>query len=227
MKRSTDMEQTQPFDDDLGMTRHAKRLSLVWQDRGHILEYRSRPICKGVYLLVHKGLENRIIYVGQSAEGEGIARRVDHFVAEVLRGRKTVWRPEGGSDIYDLMSERDNDWYLHLVRTGRLWIADDGMKVELTREDFDQKWKAYVVHEYLRQLRVWCCEIDDSKNLESQIQYALCKYWSIGYYNSRSTFLGRLSVNASLRRSVCFQFGNIPNVDRETQRILADLFACQ
>ena len=81
---------------------------MEWKYCGNITKSTGTPF-GGVYLIVHEGLHNRVVYVGTSNH---IGRRMDQHYVGYITGHRTIWRVKKDQDVYTLMSS----WQLFSIR---------------------------------------------------------------------------------------------------------------
>lgn len=192
----------------------------------------------GVYLIVHGGNVNRIIYVGTTVNGN---KRLNEHRIGTLNGKRTIWRVGSveNHDIYNLMSHEHMDqsglmykYYYRLAKNGKLWatttIEKDDVINDLNKKDnFAKKWKQYVEDEYINKLHIWFCEISDPEKriiLESQIQRAFKANYRIGSHIHKKgmCWLGKIEATGPIFHYK-FWFSNYPNINDEGQYLLANL----
>jgi hypothetical protein len=95
--------------------------------------------------------------------------------------------------------------------------------------EYAEEWRKWVLTEYLDKISVWRCPLEDdgqSLILESQIQLAFRSKFELSYYKNLGvqSWLGRVEVTDRARlSSVRFEFAELPNVEPESRRLLADL----
>ncbi|SDH83298.1 GIY-YIG nuclease family protein [Desulfosporosinus hippei] len=206
--------------------------NLKWISGGSLIKHKyvNGP---GVYLLVHSGSVNRIIYVGTTINFEN--RWFEHAEG-MKRGNRAIWRVRPDQDIYELMSHRGSKdyfkYYRKLALENKLWASTNVLRLnpknDLNPEDnFNDSWFDYVVEEFMPRIMLWACRMDSNYEsatiLESQIQKAISKYFNIGTHINKPdmNWLGKIEnlSNANL----FFEFLNYPNVDKTTHGLLQNL----
>lgn len=73
---------------------------MEWRFLGSLSEARKSG-CSGVYLIVHKGLFSRVVYVGVSCN---VGRRITEHYDGYLRGNRTIYDAGHDEDVYRFMS---------------------------------------------------------------------------------------------------------------------------
>ncbi len=63
---------------------------------------------RGVYIFVHHGVKNRIIYVGTAASLDGFTGRWCEHLKLFNIGGRAMWRPDKEEDVYNLMALKDD-----------------------------------------------------------------------------------------------------------------------
>lgn len=206
--------------------------NLKWTFGGNLIKQRyvNGP---GVYLLVHTSSVNRIIYVGTTNNFEN--RWFEHAEG-MKRGNRAIWRVRPDQDIYELMSHRSSKdyfkYYRKLALENNLWASTNVLRLnpknDLNAEDdFNDSWSNYVVEEFMPRITLWACRMnfnyESATILESQVQKAISKYFSIGTHINKPgmNWLGKIENLANTK--MLFNFLNYPDVDEITQGLLRNL----
>ncbi len=207
-----------------------------WEYHG-TLDNISSTNNKGVYLLVHRGVPNRIIYVGTT---NCFNRRLKQHKHGLLEGNRPVWRIGADEDIYELMSYQGVGgrasmfkYYASLAKKGKLWASTTLDKIDikndlLKKDNFEVNWKSYVENSYIKCIDIWTCSIfgSDEKmiQLESQIQRAFKKNFMIGshIHNTGMCWLGKIEYLGEIY-DYTFRFKRYPDLDPDSIALLKNL----
>jgi hypothetical protein len=184
----------------------------------------SRPkllIGGGVYVLVHHGINERIIYVGTTTSFE---RRWTEHIEGMRRGNRTVWRLGGREDIYDLMSSQGSKdsykYYRKMALNHKLWASTAILKTSFSNElneldDFQKNWFDYTVQSFQPNIHLWACPMNERLEyatiLESQIQRVLKINFKIGAHINKNnmSWLGKIEHLEDIF-NLKFEFINYP-----------------
>ncbi|NDI85482.1 GIY-YIG nuclease family protein [Undibacterium sp. B2R-29] len=188
-----------------------------------------------VYLLVHHGLYNRVVYVGTT---NNLGRRMLQHLHGYLRGNRSVWKISETEDIYTLMStwhlSSDLAHFKKLAEADLVWANTtieqlDPKNLLAAEKVFDEPWQQFVKSSYLPAIGVWVLKLDPylpkmAVSIESAIQQRLVKLFELGYmFNHKQlSILGKIEFNNSLIR-VKHAFENVPDVDDASQIIFKSL----
>jgi len=189
----------------------------------------------GVYLLVHRGKYNRVIYVGTSSY---IAERCRQHYIGFLSGHRTIWRVTSDDDVYAFMSSwglRNYITYFRkLARAKKLWASTTLDKnlpenLLLRPDSFDQDWKDWLHQQYLPRISVWALEFKNydaqaCMKIESAIQQRLVDAFKLGrFFNHKDySILGKVEFNSSFQR-LKLPFSNTPNLDEASKLIFESI----
>lgn len=195
---------------------------------------------KGVYILVHRGKPNRLIYVGTT---NCFNRRLEQHRQGMLCGNRSVWRLNEDEDIYELMSHQGISdlgkykYYVSLAKKGKLWASTTLDKGEikndlLNKDDFEMNWRSYVENSYIKRIDIWTCNMEESNEkiiqLESQIQRAFKNNFRIGsHIHSRGMcWLGKIEYLGYIYNEK-FKFKRYPDLDTNSIELLKNLTDCR
>jgi len=183
----------------------------------------------GVYLIVHEGFYNRVVYVGTT---NCIGRRMQQHFEGYLRGNRTIWKISKQEDAYSLMASfeiRDYvSYFRKLAEKDYIWASTTIERIMPTNlllpgKIFDEHWKEFTLKEYLPNIGIWALKITPycakkAVIIESGIQQRLIKIFNLGrFFNHKDlTILGKIEFNdhfIKLKQS----FGNEPNLDEASK----------
>ncbi|MCS5949432.1 GIY-YIG nuclease family protein [Klebsiella pneumoniae subsp. pneumoniae] len=179
-------------------------LIMEWRFLGSISEA-GKSGCSGVYLIVHKGLFNRVVYVGVSCN---VGRRINEHYDGYLRGNRTIYDAGHDDDVYRFMSaykiHNHTKHYQALAKDYKIWASttlysDLPKNMLAKRQTFDIKWQSIALEKYIPQLVVWAlpmasyCYLNASR-IESVIQSKLIKCFDLrGFFNIKQlSILGKI-----------------------------------
>ncbi len=177
---------------------------MEWRFLGSISEA-GKSGCSGVYLIVHKGLFNRVVYVGVSCN---VGRRINEHYDGYLRGNRTIYDAGHDDDVYRFMSaykiHNHTKHYQALAKDYKIWASttlysDLPKNMLAKRQTFDIKWQSIALEKYIPQLVVWAlpmasyCYLNASR-IESVIQSKLIKCFDLrGFFNIKQlSILGKI-----------------------------------
>lgn len=189
----------------------------------------------GVYLLVHKGSYDRVIYVGTSSN---IGRRACQHLLGYLRGNRTVWQVSQADDIYARMCGLHISNFIKyakdLADQNLLWGATTIERISSPNllaptQTFDQNWHSFTENEFIPYVHVWGLKIDpysalNSMLIESAIQQRLVKVFRLGgfFNDKRLSILGKIEFSHRQIR-IRSAFSNVPNLDEASQIVFSSL----
>ncbi|MDZ7204358.1 GIY-YIG nuclease family protein, partial [Escherichia coli] len=139
-----------------------------------------------VYLIVHKGLFSRVVYVGVSCN---VGRRITEHYDGYLRGNRTIYDAGHDEDVYRFMSaykiHNHTKYYQALANDYKIWASttmySDLPKNMLAKsQTFDTDWQSIALEKYIPQLVVWALPMakycySNASMIESVIQSKLIK----------------------------------------------------
>lgn len=189
----------------------------------------------GVYLLVHEGFLNRVVYVGVS---EFIGRRIFQHYQGFLRGNRSAWKVTDSEDLYFLMSSVGTKNYIKYFRglalQGKVWASTtldlvSPKNLLMPKQDFELSWREYVEDKYVPRLGVWALNVSPfdrrrSVLIESAIQQRLVSgFWLGRFFNHKDySVLGKIERNSKMVR-IKENIGNIPELDDASKVFLSSL----
>ncbi len=188
----------------------------------------------GVYVLIHHGFKERIIYVGTTTNFE---RRWTEHIESMRRGNRTVWRLDNNEDIYDLISSQGSrdyyKYYRELALNHKLWASTSVLKTSFSNElnekdNFQENWFDYTVQSFQPNIHLWACPMNERLEyatiLESQIQRALKVNFKIGSHINKNnmSWLGKIEHLEDIF-NLKFEFINFPINEANGLKILKDL----
>jgi hypothetical protein len=191
----------------------------------------------GVYLLIHEGKFNRVLYVGTTSNfSQRLATHRDGF----LRGNRTIWKVTAKDDIYCLMTawhlKNSVSYFKKLAEQDMLWGTTTmemlSPKNLLAQEKpFSSEWLEFLRTEYLPRISVWALKLDPYSAqtavlIESAIQQRLVKVFQLGrFFNHKDlSILGKIEFNSNVVR-IKRPFLNVPDVDEASKLVFAALDA--
>ncbi|WP_286271634.1 GIY-YIG nuclease family protein [Thalassotalea hakodatensis] len=203
-----------------------------WRYLGSLLDARNSG-CSGVYLIVHKGKYNRIVYVGVS---NNVGRRISEHYEGYLRGNRTVYNAGKNDDVYSLMSainiRNHIKQYQKLARNHYIWASttlhSDKPKNLLAKgQSFSEQWQDITFDKYLPQLFVWALPIsnydyESVAKIESVIQKKLVAAFDLrGFFNVKQlSILGKIEYPKLNKYSLSI---DPPDLDFASKILLSDL----
>jgi len=177
---------------------------MKWKDLGS-LEQAKNSGCSGVYLIVHNGKLNRVVYVGVSVN---VGRRINEHYEGYLRGNRTICHVQADQDIYSLLSAHNIrnhiKEYQRLAKNMKIWgsttiYKDPAINLLDDNQVFDLKWKNFVSDKYIPHLSVLALPMlnysyESATKIESVIQNRLVKAFDLrGFFNLKSiSVLGKI-----------------------------------
>ncbi|MDU4841398.1 MAG: GIY-YIG nuclease family protein [Leclercia adecarboxylata] len=206
---------------------------MQWRFLGSISEARMSG-CSGVYLIVHQGLFNRVVYVGVSCN---VGRRINEHYEGYLRGNRTIYNAGHDDDVYRFMSaykiHNHTKYYQSLAKDYKIWasttVPSDSPKNLLAKsQTFDAAWEGIASEKYLPQLKVWALPMarycySNASRIESVIQTKLVRAFDLrGFFNLKSiSILGKIEY-PYLEKIKDFIVDS-PDVDLASQLIFSNL----
>lgn len=188
----------------------------------------------GVYIIIHKGKQSRVVYVGVS---NNIGRRMQQHIDAYLEGNHNIYNAGKDDDVYDWMSmfSSNNPWkeYKENAEKRLVWASTtlkrkSPTNLLATSQKFDSKWRDICNNKYLPCLGVSVIpmhffQYKQAIEIESSIQKRLVSTFELnGIFNVEYiSVLGKIEVP-----SVYFseaKFSNSPPVDEVTKLVLKDL----
>jgi len=207
---------------------------MEWVCLGHLTDALNVAF-GGVYLIVHEGLFNRVVYVGTT---NCIGRRMQQHLEGYLRGNRTIWKITKKEDVYSLMTSFEiNDYVSHFRRLAEkdyIWASttlDQIMPTNLLlpSKTFDEIWKTFTLKEYLPNIGIWALKISpycakEAVIIESCIQQRLVKVFDLGrFFNHKDiSILGKIEFNKYLIR-LKQSFDNEPKLDEASKIVFRSL----
>lgn len=201
---------------------------MEWRFLGSILDAR-RSGCSGVYLIVHQGLFNRVVYVGVSCN---VGRRINEHYEGYLRGNRTIYNAGRDDDVYRFMStykiHNHIRHYQSLAKDCKIWGSttlhfDSPKNILAKNQTFDANWQGIAIEKYLPQLTVWALPManycySNATRIESVIQANLIEAFDLrGFFNVKHlSILGK--IEHPLLEKIKYFIINPPDLD------LASLF---
>lgn len=203
-----------------------------WRYLGSIFDARKSG-CSGVYLIVHQGAFERVVYVGVS---NNIGRRISEHHEGYLRGNRTIYNAGSNDDVYSFMSacniHNHTKHYQELANNHQIWASttvhfDDPRNLLAEDQEFSFRWEDILLNRYLPQLVVWALPFSDytyekATIIESVIQTRLIKAFDLrGFFN-----LKQLSILGKIEHPNLTTISNdigTPKVDSASQLIFNHL----
>lgn len=177
---------------------------MEWRFLGSISETRKSG-CSGVYLIVHQGAFNRVVYVGVS---NNVGRRINEHYEGYMRGNRTIYNAGHNDDVYRFMSaykiRNHINHYKSLANNYEIWGSttlhfDSPKNILSKHQTFDATWKSIAFEKYIPQLVVWALPMADysysnATDIESVIQSKLIKsFYLRGFFNVKNiSILGKI-----------------------------------
>jgi len=206
---------------------------MEWRFLGSILDAR-RSGCSGVYLIVHQGLFNRVVYVGVSCN---VGRRINEHYEGYLRGNRTIYNAGHNDDVYRFMSaykiRNHTKYYQFLAKDYKIWASttlffDSPKNILAKSQGFDATWESIAFEKYIPQLKVWALPManycySNATKIESVIQTKLIKSFDLrGFFNVKHlSILGKIE-HPYLER-IKFFIIDSPDVDLASKLIFSNL----
>ncbi|MCU6500031.1 GIY-YIG nuclease family protein [Rugamonas sp. A1-17] len=189
----------------------------------------------GVYLLVHEGKFNRVIYVGTTGN---FAQRFATHLEGYLSGYRSIWKAQANEDIYALMTswhlKNQLKYYQTLAQRGALWGTTtlatlNPRNLLAPGQRFNDEWDDFVRKEYLPHIVAWGLKLEpyDARYaalIESAIQQRLVQVFRLGVFFKRKdlSVLGKIEFFSRLIR-IRESFANLPDVDAASKLVLSSL----
>ena len=208
---------------------------MEWRFLGSISDARKSG-CSGVYLIVHQGGFNRVVYVGVSCN---VGRRIDEHYEGYLRGNRTIYNAGHNDDVYRFMStykiRNHIKYYQSLAKDYEIWGSttlhfDSPKNILAKNQTFDATWESIAFEKYIPQLVVWALPIanycySNATKIESVIQSKLIKSFDLrGFFNVKNlSVLGKIE-NPYLE-NIKFFIIDSPDVDAASKLIFSNLCA--
>ncbi|KPV93657.1 hypothetical protein AN214_04303 [Pseudoalteromonas sp. P1-9] len=205
---------------------------MQWKYLGHISEA-VKSGCSGVYIITHKGLHSRVVYVGVSIN---VGRRVSEHYAGYLRGNRTIYNAGKNDDVYRLMSTykiyNNINFYKKLANNFDIWAStsiyyDTPKNLLNKKQQFCERWNDILLEKYLPQLEVYALPLSNytyelATKIESVIQTKLIKNFHLsGFFNVKHlSILGKIEHPSLTKVSVKIE---PPAVDPASQIVLSQL----
>lgn len=208
---------------------------MEWRFLGSLSDAR-RADCSGVYLIVHQGLFNRVVYVGVSCN---VGRRINEHYEGYLRGNRTIYNAGHNDDVYRLMStykiRNHIKYYQSLARDYEIWGSttlhfDTPKNILAKNQTFDATWESIAFEKYIPQLVVWALPManycySNATKIESVIQSKLIKSFDLsGFFNAKYvSILGKIE-KPYLKKVKCLII-DVPDVDSASKIIFSNLYS--
>ncbi|EDQ9026087.1 GIY-YIG nuclease family protein, partial [Salmonella enterica] len=208
---------------------------MEWRFLGSLSDAR-RAGCSGVYLIVHQGLFNRVVYVGVSCN---VGRRINEHYEGYLRGNRTIYNAGHNDDVYRLMStykiRNHIKYYQSLARDYEIWGSttlhfDTPKNILAKNQTFDATWESIAFEKYIPQLVVWALPManycySNATKIESVIQSKLIKSFDLsGFFNAKYvSILGKIE-KPYLKKVKCLII-DVPDVDSASKIIFSNLYS--
>lgn len=208
---------------------------MEWRFLGSISEARKSG-CSGVYLIVHQGIFNRVVYVGVSCN---VGRRINEHYEGYRRGNRTIYNAGHNDDVYSLMStykiRNHIKYYQSLAKEYKIWGSttlhfDSPKNILAKKQIFDATWESITFEKYIPQLVVWALPManycySNATKIESVIQSKLIKSFDLrGFFNVKElSILGKIE-NPHLEKIKYFIIDS-PDVDAASKLIFSNLLS--
>ena len=203
-----------------------------WRFLGSLAEARKSG-CSGVYLIVHQGIFERVVYVGVS---NNIGRRISEHYEGYFRGNRTIYNAGCNDDVYKLMSaykiHNHTKYYQELANQHKIWASttvylNSPINLLSEEQEFGFQWEDILLNKYLPQLVVWALPFADytyekATVIESVIQTKLIKAFDLrGFFNLKQiSILGKIEQPDLTKISQCI---DSPKLDSASQVIFNNL----
>ncbi|MGP9434529.1 GIY-YIG nuclease family protein [Ewingella sp. AOP8-B2-18] len=207
---------------------------MEWRFLGSISDARKSG-CSGVYLIVHQGILNRVVYVGVSCN---VGRRINEHYEGYRRGNRTIYNAGHNDDVYRLMStykiRNHIKHYQSLAKNNEIWGSttlhfDTPKNILAKKQIFDGTWESIAFEKYIPQLVVWALPManycySNATRIESVIQSKLIKAFDLrGFFNVQHlSILGKIE-HPYLEKIKSFIIDS-PNLDTASQLIFSNLY---
>lgn len=175
-----------------------------WRFLGSIHDARNSG-CSGVYMIVHRGKYDRVVYVGVSIN---VGRRISEHYEGYLRGNRTIYNVDKDEDVYSLMSvffvRNHIKHYIQLAKESKIWASTtihsySPSNLLNKNQTFDREWQDIVSNKYLPNLVVWALPMADytyekATEIETVIQRRLIDTFDLrGFFNVKHiSLLGKM-----------------------------------
>ncbi|MGL9552525.1 GIY-YIG nuclease family protein [Pectobacterium sp. S5] len=208
---------------------------MEWRFLGSISDARKSG-CSGVYLIVHQGIFNRVVYVGVSCN---VGRRINEHFEGYLRGNRTIYNAGHNDDVYRLMStykiRNHIKYYQSLAKNYEIWGSttlhfDSPKNILAKNQTFDATWESIAFEKYIPQLVVWALPManycySNATKVESVIQSKFIKYFDLrGFFNAKHlSILGK--IEKPYLEKIKYLIIDSPDVDAASKLIFDNLYA--
>lgn len=208
---------------------------MEWRFLGSISDARKSG-CSGVYLIVHQGIFNRVVYVGVSCN---VGRRINEHYEGYLRGNRTIYNAGHNDDVYCLMStykiRNHIKYYQSLAKNYEIWGSttlhfDSPKNILAKNQTFDATWESIAFEKYIPQLVVWALPManysySNATKIESVIQSKLIKsFYLRGFFNAKDlSILGK--IEKPYLEKIKYFIIDSPDVDAASKIIFNNLFS--
>lgn len=208
---------------------------MEWRFLGSISDARKSG-CSGVYLIVHQGIFNRVVYVGVSCN---VGRRISEHYEGYLRGNRTIYNAGHNDDVYCLMStykiRNHIKYYQSLAKNYEIWGSttlhfDSPKNILAKNQTFDATWESIAFEKYIPQLVVWALPManysySNATKIESVIQSKLIKSFDLrGFFNAKDlSILGK--IEKPYLEKIKYFILDSPDVDAASKIIFNNLFS--
>ncbi|CPR18952.1 GIY-YIG nuclease family protein [Brenneria goodwinii] len=208
---------------------------MEWRFLGSISDARKSG-CSGVYLIVHQGIFNRVVYVGVSCN---VGRRINEHYEGYLRGNRTIYNAGHNDDVYRLMStykiRNHIKYYQSLAKSYEIWGSttlyfDSPKNILAKNQTFDAAWESIAFEKYIPQLVVWALPManysySNATKIESVIQSKLIKSFDLrGFFNATDlSILGK--IEKPYLENIKYFIIDSPDVDAASKIIFNNLFS--
>lgn len=219
---------------------------MEWRYLGALRDAKTSG-CSGVYLIVHRGIFDRVVYVGVS---NNIGRRITEHYEGYLRGNRTIYNAGIHDDVYTFMSTlgiyNHIKFYQKLAHNYNIWASttihfDTPRNLLAEKQEFSSKWQDILFNKYLPQLVVWGLPMLnynylDATKIESVIQSKLIKAFNLrGFFNVKNiSILGKIehpqlkrilpyinTLNLEPASKLIFDSLNLPEIPFEVGNIFS------
>lgn len=206
---------------------------MKWKCLGSLKEAKSSG-CSGIYLIVHKGALNRIVYVGVSVN---VGRRMREHYEGYLRGNRTIYNVDESEDVYSLMSSylihNHIKEYKNLANVKKIWASTTITSIEpknllSSNQNFSEEWEQILHKKYLPNLCVWALPLSNytyekATIIESLIQSRIIKTFDLrGFFNLKDiSILGKIE-NTKVRK-INIDFDCLPDLDDASKIVIKNI----
>ncbi|HIF9218261.1 TPA: GIY-YIG nuclease family protein [Photobacterium damselae] len=205
-----------------------------WRFLGSLSDARKSG-CSGVYLIVHQGVFDRVVYVGVS---NNVGRRMSEHYYNYLKGYRTIYNAGRDDDVYKYMSAykiyNHTKYYKELANQGKIWASTtlnfgNPKNLLSKNQEFDSQWESILLDKYLPQLVVWALPFanysyEKATVIESVIQTKLITSFDLrGFFNLKQlSILGKIEHPQLIKIP---QRIDSPNLDPASQIVFNNLHA--